>query len=68
MNIKEQFGERLRYLRKCKGMSQERLALEAGVDRTYLPSIEQGKRNVSLEVISKLAKALDIPITDFFKL
>jgi transcriptional regulator with XRE-family HTH domain len=66
MNIKEQFGKKLRALRMAKNMSQEKLALEAGLDRTYIPSIEQGKRNVSIEVIAKLAKALDIPMTDFF--
>jgi transcriptional regulator with XRE-family HTH domain len=66
MNIKEQFGIKLRALRIAKNMSQEKLALEAGLDRTYIPSIEQGKRNVSIEVIAKLAKALDIPMTEFF--
>jgi len=66
MNIKEQFGIKLRALRVAKNMSQEKLALEAGLDRTYIPSIEQGKRNVSIEVIAKLAKALDISMTEFF--
>jgi transcriptional regulator with XRE-family HTH domain len=66
MDLKKQFGEKVKAIRKSKKMSQEQLALEAGIDRTYLPSIERGQRNVSLEVIAKLAKALNVPITDFF--
>jgi len=55
MNIKEKFGRTIKELRKQKGWSQEKLALKAGLDRTYIPSIEKGERNVSLEVIEKLA-------------
>ena len=54
------FGRRLRSLRKAKGMSQEGLAFEAGLDRTYIGGIENGKRNVSLVNIYKLANALGI--------
>jgi len=67
MNVKKQFGKKLKTLRLSKEFSQEKLALEAGLDRTYIPSIEKGERNVSLEVIYKLAKALDISVLDFFK-
>ncbi|WZB74217.1 helix-turn-helix transcriptional regulator [Achromobacter insuavis] len=42
-------------------MSQEELALRAGLDRTYVSSCERGKRNVSLETIVKLAEALAVP-------
>lgn len=66
MDVKKQFGKRLKALRLSKNMSQENLALEAGLDRTYIPSIEKGERNISLEVIYKLAKALDISVVDFF--
>lgn len=60
MDIKQKFGLKIKQLRTKKGWSQEKLALDAGLDRTYLPSIEKGERNVSLEVIEKLALALNI--------
>lgn len=66
MDVKLKFGHRLKQLRKEKGLSQEKLANLAEIDRTYLPSIEKGERNVSITVIEKLAIALDITIKDFF--
>lgn len=66
MDIKLKFGQRLKQLRKEKGLSQEKLANIAEIDRTYLPSIEKGERNVSITVIEKLAIALNITIKDFF--
>jgi transcriptional regulator with XRE-family HTH domain len=53
------FGRRVRELRKKKGMSQEALALEAGLDRSYVGGVERGERNIALVNIEKLAKALD---------
>jgi transcriptional regulator with XRE-family HTH domain len=67
MDIKKQFGKKVKLFRIEKGWSQEKLALTAGLDRTYIPSIEKGERNVSIEVIYRLAKALNIDIIDFFK-
>jgi transcriptional regulator with XRE-family HTH domain len=52
------FGRRVRELRKKKGMSQEALALEAGLDRSYVGGVERGERNIALVNIEKLAKAL----------
>lgn len=66
-DIKVQFGKRLRKLREDRDLSQETLAYEAGLDRTYISSVERGKRNISIENIEKLAKALDIKIKDFFE-
>lgn len=66
MDIKKKFGKKLKELRLEKGLSQEKLAYEADLDRTYIPSIEKGERNVSITVIEKLAKALKTPIKDFF--
>jgi transcriptional regulator with XRE-family HTH domain len=54
------FGERLRELRAARELSQEALAFEAGLDRTYVSSVERGKRNVSLITIHRLAAALDV--------
>lgn len=67
MDIKEEFGKRLNQLRKERKMSQEKLAELSELNRPYISAIEQGKRNVSLEVISKLAQALNIEIKYFFE-
>lgn len=64
MDIRKEFGKRVMQLRKENRFSQEGLAHLAGLDRTYIPSIEKGERNVSLEVIQKLAKAFGIKISD----
>ena len=62
MDIKKKFGKKIKTLRIEKGWSQEKLALTADLDRTYVPGIEAGKRNVSIVVIEKLAKALEVNI------
>ena len=58
MNINERFGKRIKEVRKAKGLSQEKLANLAEVDRTYLPEVERGERNISLVVAEKIANAL----------
>ncbi len=68
MNIKQKFGKKIKELRLAKGLSQENLAFEADLDRTYIPSIEKGNRNISIVVIEKLANALNIPIEELMKL
>jgi transcriptional regulator with XRE-family HTH domain len=67
MDIKKKFGAKVKYLRTEKGWSQEKLALTADLDRTYIPSIEKGERNVSITVIEKIAIALKVEIKDLFK-
>ena len=67
MNIKQKFGKNLKRLRLEKGLSQEKLALNADIDRTYIPSIEKGERNVSIVIAEKLAIALNVPISELFK-
>ena len=64
--IQKEFGARLRKLRQEKGISQETLAFDAGMDRTYVYSVENGKRNISLVNIVKLAKALELSAREFF--
>jgi transcriptional regulator with XRE-family HTH domain len=66
MEIKKKFGKRVKTLRIEKGWSQEKLALNADLDRTYITSIEKGERNVSITVIEKIAKALKINIKTLF--
>ncbi len=65
-NIKFKFGCTVKKLRAQKGISQEKLADLSGLHRTYIGSLERGKRNVSLENINKLAIALDCKISTFF--
>ena len=60
MDIKKKFGNKIKSFRTERGWSQEKLALESDLDRTYIPSIESGKRNVSIMVIEKLATALNV--------
>lgn len=67
MNIKEKLGLKIKELRLKKGWSQEKLALESNLDRTYLPSIEKGERNVSVTVIEKIANALNIEVSELLK-
>lgn len=66
MDIKKNFGDKIKKLRLERGLSQEGLANEANLDRTYIPSIEKGERNVSITVIEKLAIALKVSIKDLF--
>ena len=66
MNIKQKIGNKIKILRKNAGMSQERLAYLADIDRTYISSIEKGERNISIITIEKLSKAFKISIKDFF--
>lgn len=55
------FGEKLHSARLLKGWSQEKLAFEADLDRTYVSSVERGRRNISIINIYKLASALEVP-------
>lgn len=55
------FGERIAALRKKRGWSQERLALESGLARSYLGGVERGQRNIALLNIVRLAEALECP-------
>lgn len=63
-DIKVKFGQRVKELRLAKGYSQEKLAEISDLDRTYIPGIEAGKRNVSLVVVEKIAKAFTISISE----
>ena len=65
--ILTQFGKRVRQLRQAKGLSQEDLAELCQLDRTYISSLERGKRNVSLRNIAAITAALNIPLAQFFE-
>lgn len=60
------FGEIVRDLRKAKGFSQEELADQAELHRTYIGMIERGEKNLTLVNISKIAKALKISVSELF--
>jgi transcriptional regulator with XRE-family HTH domain len=66
MKINEKFGNKVKEIRLKIGISQEELSFRSELHRTYISSIELGKRNVSLVNIEKLAKALGCEISDFF--
>jgi transcriptional regulator with XRE-family HTH domain len=61
------FGERVRVLRQALGLSQETLALVAGLDRTYIGGVERGERNISLLNIQKIAQALNVSSADLLQ-
>ncbi len=65
--ILEKFGKQVRKERHQKGLSQEELAARAGVHRTYIGMIERAEKNITLENIEKVTKALSLKISDFFK-
>ena len=66
MDVKLLVGKRVRELRNNLGISQEELADLAGLDRTYITSVECGKRNISIVNIEKLANALQVSLKEFF--
>jgi transcriptional regulator with XRE-family HTH domain len=59
-DVRVLFGQRLRELRLAGHFSQERLADQAGLDRSYVGSVERGERNISLENICKIGAALGV--------
>ena len=65
--IKEIVGGRIRQLRREQNLSQEKLALKAGIDRTYLASVEAGRRNISIVNLEKLILALETTFERFFQ-
>jgi transcriptional regulator with XRE-family HTH domain len=65
--ICKQLGKRIRQLRNAKGWSQEQLAEQAGMHRTYMWGIEQGLRNPSVRHLAQVADALNVSIADLFQ-
>lgn len=67
VNIKLKIGQRIKELREIAEMSQKDLAYAADLDRSYIASIENGQRNVSIVNIEKIAIALNVSVKEFFK-
>lgn len=68
MTIEEAFATVLRELRASKGLTQERLAFEADLDRTFISLLERGHRQPSLSTVFQLSKALDVSATQVVQL
>lgn len=66
MKILKDFGKKVQYYRKKRGLSQEELSFSAELHRTYISQIESGNRNVALKNIVRIAKALRISPKDLF--
>ncbi|CAM8643381.1 couple_hipB, transcriptional regulator, y4mF family [Sphingobium cupriresistens] len=60
MDVVELLGANLRHYRKLKGVTQEQLALDAGMERSYVSDLERGTRNPSVRALGRLADALGI--------
>jgi transcriptional regulator with XRE-family HTH domain len=66
-SLLKKFGERIREARMKMGMSQELLAKKSGLHRTYIGMIERAEKNVTLQNISRILKAMRMRLSDFFK-
>ena len=66
MDVKRLLGKNVQRLRLARGLSQEDLADEAEVHRTYVSQVERGLRNPTITIIAKLAKGLGVTIQDLF--
>lgn len=64
VDLLKQFGDRVRQIRTERGISQEKLAELCELHRTYISTIERGRRNVSLVNIHAIASALQIPMSE----
>ena len=67
VNIYKKLGIRINQIRTDRGLTQEKLALEAGLNRAYVGYIERGERNPSIETISKIARVLKIKLFKLFQ-
>ena len=60
-DIKEEVGLNIRRIRERRGLSQEKLAALADIHRVYMGQIERGEKNIGLQNLEKIAKALEVP-------
>lgn len=66
-DIAKTVGKRLRAYRASLGFSQEKLAEKAGLHPTYIGQVERGEKNLTIESLEKITKALEIPMADVFE-
>lgn len=67
MDLRETFAANLRRARNAKGLSQDDLAYEAGVSRSYLSQLEKGVYYASLKIVGRLAEVLDVEPAELLK-
>ena len=67
MELPLRFGHRVKERRKVLGLSQDALADKCGMHRTYIGSIERGERNITLINADRIAKSLDIELSELVK-
>ena len=56
----------VRRIRVKRGISQERLAFDTGIDRSYMGGLERGTENPTVDLLDRIAKTLDVPLADLF--
>ena len=66
MDMKVAIGERIAKLRKAKELSQQEFSYEAEIERSYLTHVEKGRKNISIDMLMRITKALGISLKDFF--
>lgn len=66
MRGRELIAQNVRRIRVALGVSQERLAFDAGVDRSYLGGVERGEANPTVDVLERLAETLGVPLAELF--
>ncbi|MEQ8441281.1 MAG: helix-turn-helix transcriptional regulator [Alphaproteobacteria bacterium] len=67
MDIRKRVGKNIQRLRKAKGWSQEELAFECGLHRTYISGVERGVRNPTVTVLEKIASSLGRSATELLE-
>jgi transcriptional regulator with XRE-family HTH domain len=67
MDIREAFARNLRKARNAKGLSQEALAHEADIDRTYVSALERSEYSATIDMVDKLAKALGLEASELLR-
>ena len=68
MGLESKIGEVIVRLRKWRGLSQEKLALETGIDRRYMSALENGKRKVSMEMLGRISNYFNLRLDDLIDL
>ena len=68
MDYRKRIGKAIIHLRGARGFSQERLAYEANIDRRYMSDIENGKRNISIDILSRIADFFEMPLSELLAL
>lgn len=66
-DIKNQIGKAIKELREKRSLSQKDLSFTSDLDRSYIASVENGQRNISIVNLYKISKALDVTLSELFK-